>query len=153
MADQTDKHPGGRPLPFETLEELQHAIRAYFGEQNPHVATRKKRRMADDGTYFWTDEEYMTEQKPLTMAGLARALGIDRRTLKNYADRDEFFPAIDQARARCEEYAEQQLFIGNANGAKFNLSNNYDDWRDKSTVDGEQKLIIETRKYDDNDQD
>jgi hypothetical protein len=110
--------------------------------------------MKDDGTYYWVDEEHMTVQKPLTMSGLARALGITRQKLLNYEAKDEFFDAIRQARLWCEEYAETQLFVGNANGAKFSLSNNYDGWRDRSTVDGEQKLIVETRKYDgDNDQD
>jgi hypothetical protein len=98
MAEQEDKHPGGRPLAFETVEELQDAIRAYFGEQSPHVATHKKRVLKDDGTYFWVDEEYMTEQKPLTMAGLARALGITRQTLLNYETKDEFLARYNKRR-------------------------------------------------------
>ena len=33
--------------------------------------------------------------------------------------------SLGQAKRRTEEYAESQLFEGNANGAKFNLTNNH----------------------------
>lgn len=134
-APPPEKHPGGRPLRFETVAQLDDEIRAYFGMQEAHIAVRKKRMTGEDGKPFWVDEEYMTERRPVTMSGLARALGVDRVTLKNYAERDEYFNSIAQAKRRCEEYAEMQLFEGNSNGAKFNLTNNYADWSDKQAID------------------
>jgi hypothetical protein len=134
------KHPGGRPLKYETVEALDRAINAYFDMCDPHT----QRRVVDcgineKGETIWREREVMTEQRPYTISGLANALGVTRQTLLNYADREEFFDSIDRAKSRCEEYAEQQLFEGNANGAKFNLINNYrgkhQDWSDKHEID------------------
>jgi hypothetical protein len=53
--------------------------------------------------------------------------------------RDEFFPSVQAAIDRCQEYAESQLYGPYANGAKFNLINNYrgeyQPWTDKHEVD------------------
>jgi len=69
------------------------------------------------------------------MSGLARVLGVHRATLINYKDRPEFFDSIAGALAECEEYAEEQLFVGrSANGAAFALRNNYG-WTDKREVE------------------
>src|SRR5688572_15029963 len=88
---------------------------------------------------MWTTREIMTEQRPYTMSGLARALGLSRQALLEYSERDEFGDSIAAAKQRCEEYAESQLFGPYANGAKFNLINNYrgkhQDWAEKSEVD------------------
>jgi hypothetical protein len=114
------KHPGGRPRLFQSVQELEAKIKAYFNE---------------------CDEK----GRPYTISGLAYHLDIDRRTLLNYAKTDEFFPTISRARERCEGYAEEQLFIGNDRGAKFSLMNNYG-WRDKQeaeiTVNGDVALVI-----------
>jgi hypothetical protein len=69
---------GGRPLKFETPEALQNACDSYFATED-HV----------------------------TLSGLALHIGIDRRSLINYADRDEFFPIIKNARQKVEAHYEK----------------------------------------------
>lgn len=136
------KHAGGRPLKFETVDDLDLAIQKYFDKCDPHVETRMVATgHTTTGETMFEDRKVITDQKPYTMAGLARALALDRRTLLNYRNRDEFFPSIQAAKQRCEEYAESQLFGPYANGAKFNLINNYredpksTDWADRHEVD------------------
>lgn len=143
MAKQTDppvdegpKNPVGRPLLFKSVEELDVAIQRYFDLCDPHV----EKRIVDGGLNqkgetIWVHRGVLTEQKPYLMTGLARALGVDRKTLLNYKNRDEFFPSVAAALDRCEEYAEGNLFGPYSNGAKFALNNNYDDWVDKKAVD------------------
>ncbi len=145
---EPDKHAGGRPLKFETVEELERAIAKYFRDCDPHweykadwVLARKRNgelRKDKDGQNYYVrlKVRWRTEQKPYTLSGLARALGVDRKTVKNYGDRVEFLPTIQAARDRCEEYAEGQLFGPFARGAAFNLNNNYDDWRDRQELTG-----------------
>lgn len=126
----------GRPLKFETPEELQEKIDKYF-----ESCFRPVRVLLKDTSMYTnlTDEngDIVKEQyKPFTMSGLAYALGIDRRTLLNYSKKDEFFPTISRAKQRCEIYAEERLYDRDGNrGAIFSLTNNFNDWSDKQTVD------------------
>jgi hypothetical protein len=70
------------------------------------------------------------------MSGLARALGVDLDTLRNYRDNDLFGSIIRDAKHKCMEYAETQLFEGNDRGAAFNLKNNYkESWSDRQEID------------------
>lgn len=95
---------GGRPLKFETPEILQSAVNQYF------------------------------EQDKITLAGLAEHLNIDRQTLYNYAERNEFFDIIKKAREKVEARYEQRLiYENNPTGVIFALKNM--GWRDKSEVD------------------
>jgi DNA-binding XRE family transcriptional regulator len=104
------KHAGGRPLLFETVEDLETKVEEYF--------------------------KYCEEKdKPLTISGLALAIGCDRRTIVNYSNKEEYFPTIKKARQMCERFAEEYLFSGkNIAGAIFNLKNNYD-WKDRTETD------------------
>jgi hypothetical protein len=101
-------HPGGRPLKFKTPEELLEKGIAYFKD--------------------------MQEQKrPITITGLCIALGTFRDVLMDYQDErgEEFSNAVKTLKIFCENYAEEQLFIGkNAAGAIFALKNYK--WTDKS---------------------
>ena len=99
------KHPGGRPLAYDSPEKLLEAITGYFAQ----------------------------ETKP-TLAGLALALGIDRSTLYNYADRDEFFHIIKKARETVESIYEKRLIWDNSpTGVIFALKNM--GWKDKTETD------------------
>lgn len=99
----------GRPLKFKSKCELEMAI--------------------DD--YFMTCD---AEERPYTMSGLAVHLGVDRRTLLNYSNRERFFPAVKKARDRVESYAEEQLYLSNHTaGVIFNLKNNFG-WKDKAEI-------------------
>ncbi|MFC8008950.1 terminase small subunit [Streptomyces cinereoruber] len=135
-----EKHPGGRPLKFQTAVELEQAIKNYFALCDPHVEKQYQKIAVDgNGNPIFGLVDILTEQKPYTMSGLARAIGVDRKTLLNYSNKEEFFPTIQDAKDRCEEFVETQLFGPHANGAKFNLINNYQgkhqDWTDKHAVD------------------
>ena len=135
-----EKHPGGRPLKFKTVEELDQAINAYFDLCDPHTEQRLVEAGVNDrGETIFNKRAVLTEQKPYTVSGLALALGVTRQTLLNYRDREEYFDSIARAVQRCEAYAESQLYGPFANGAKFNLINNYrgehQDWTDKQSVD------------------
>lgn len=112
-----EKH-AGRPLKFKTVKELQVKIEAYF------VMCEEKK-------------------KPLTLSGLALALDVDRKTILNYSNKEEYFPTVKKARAMCENYAEERLFSGGqVAGIIFNLKNNYS-WEDKThqELSGEVKMM------------
>lgn len=80
--DQAPKHPGGRPLKFQTVEDLDLAIQNYFAEQDPHTMSALVETGRDSkGNMIFDTRTVLTEQKPYTMTGLARALGVDRKTL------------------------------------------------------------------------
>lgn len=101
----------GRPLLFKTVEELQNRIEGYW--------------------------EYCEEkEKPITMSGLAYYLDIDRNTLINYGNRDEFLGTIKKARARVQmDQDERMQTIGNPTaGIIFSLKNNFD-WTDKKETE------------------
>ena len=75
-------------------------------------------------------DEYFIEcertGEPYTITGLALALDLDRRSIVNYSDKDEFFPTIKKARLKIENYLEKRLIKDNScTGIIFNLKNNY----------------------------
>jgi hypothetical protein len=113
------KHPGGRPPIFKSVEELQEKIDAY--------------------------KEYLeTSGKPPTIAGLAYYTGIDRQTLYNYKEKDEFFGTIKKfVNWILSTYEEQAVEKGNA-GIIF-LMKNYG-YTDKQQVEttGEVTLRVKT---------
>ena len=129
-------HAGGRPRLFNTVEELENKITAYFDKCDPH----KENRLVEAGVNgrgetIFEQRDIMTEQKPYTMSGLARHIGIDRATLLNYGKKDEFFGTIEAARERCHEFAETQLYGRAATGAAFSLKNNWG-WKDRQELTG-----------------
>jgi len=122
MADA--KHLGGRPLKFTDVDDLERRINEYFD-------SRKMQRTVVDKHGNKVTEDYLL---PAHLTGLARALDCSRDTLLNYGKTDKFFVTIARARARCAEYAADQLYIGNDRGAKFDLINNYG-WQDRQVID------------------
>jgi hypothetical protein len=121
-----DKHPGGRPLKFETVEDLQQAIEEYFDycdNRIQHVYSPKQEKVIE-----------VIDPAPYTMSGLARHIGLSRQGLLDYANRDQFLDAIKAARERVHEDVESRLMEKNATGAIFNLKNNFG-WKDKTEQD------------------
>lgn len=120
---------------YKTKEEIQEKIDAYFdacegrplidGEGNP---------MLDK----WGNP-IMVGVKPLTITGLALALGFNsRQALLNYQGREEFNDTITRAKAKVEQYAEERLFDKDgANGAKFSLANNFEGWKEKQSIEAD----------------
>lgn len=97
----------GRPLKYETPEDLQKAIDSFFAE-----CTEK-------------------EEHP-TITGMAYHLGFaSRQALINYEEREAFHDTIKKAKLRVENYLEQRLFGSAPAGTIFNLKNNFG-WKDKS---------------------
>ena len=87
-------------LKYDNLQDLENGIDKYFAECD-------------------------AIDKPYTMTGLALSLNIDVRTLTNYGQNEDYFPAIHRARQRCIEYAENRLYDKDGvQGAKFTLTNN-----------------------------
>lgn len=123
---------GGRPMLYESKEELERKIEEYFDKCAGHMLED------DEGKPVlnkW-DEPVILGAKPPTMTGLALFLGFSgRQTLLNYHERQEFMDAITRAKSRIEAYAEARLYDKEGvNGAKFNLQNNFG-WRDKQEVE------------------
>jgi hypothetical protein len=123
----------GRPPMYKNKEEIQEKIDAYFEECKGKILT-------DDEGNIITDkygEAIYIDKKPLTITGLALALGFNsRQSLLNYQDKEEFVDTITRAKARVEQYAEERLFDKNgANGAKFSLANNFEGWKEKQEIE------------------
>jgi len=98
----------GRGLAFKSVEELNSKLENY--------------------------KEYLTKTgKPPTMAGLAYYLGIDRRTLYNYAEKAEFFHTIKNFRDWIMMTLEESA-IEKGNGGIVFLLKNYG-YTDQQNVD------------------
>ena len=129
----------GRPPMYKSAEEIQEKIDAYFKkcEGEPLVI---------DGVVA-TDkygEPIIVGKKPLTVTGLALALGFNsRQSLLNYQDKEEFMDTIMRAKAVVEQYAEERLFDKDgANGAKFSLANNFEGWKEKQQIEADVNAAV-----------
>lgn len=98
----------GRPLKFQSVEELQEKANAYFS------------------SCYDSDGKII---RPITITGLALALDTSRETLMNYEAREEFFDTIKRAKLRVENYAEERLYGPHPTGAIFALKQF--NWKDK----------------------
>lgn len=105
----------GRPLQYETKEELQDAVDKYF-KTDAYMGEGEDRQFAP------------------TMSGLARSLGLSRQGLIRYDHRDKFGDTIKNARAIVEEHLERRLYGNAVTGVIFNLKNNFD-WKDKQETE------------------
>ena len=137
----------GRPLMYKTKEEMQAKIDAYFEECKGVILTDNDGNAVTDkyGRPIYIDE------KPLTITGLALALGFNsRQALLNYQGKEEFNDTILRAKARVEQYAEERLFDKDgANGAKFSLANNFKGWKDKIEAEVSTDMNINIELSDD----
>lgn len=117
----------GQPLKFKTVELLDKAISKYFDD----ISKNNKLYLKHKG-----EKKNQYEEQIPTMSGLAVALGVDRKTLVNYGNKDAYFHTIKKARSLIEEVMEQRLMKGKGStiGHIFALKNNYD-WHDKQEQD------------------
>lgn len=117
-----EKKAVGRPRVFNSQEELEQKIMEYWQrcEQN---------------------------NKPYTLSGLALWIGVDRKTLYNYSEKDEFFPTIKKAKDIVEASMEERALTGenNVTFSIFALKNNFG-WRDKQEIEhsGETSVNVNT---------
>ena len=98
-------------LKYKTEEQLKKGIDAYFKDCEKRKA-------------------------PYTMSGLALALGIERKTLVNYAEREMFYSLIKDAKDKVQKQLEENALCGKGNSTFtiFNLKNNYG-WTDEQKVE------------------
>lgn len=120
------KNRGGHPPKYSRPEDMQAQIDAYFKDCEGHVLTDKDGQPMRDKFGY----PIILDQKPLTVTGLALALGFtSRQALLNYQARPAFRAIVERAKLRIENYAEMRLYDKDgANGAKFNLQNNFRHW-------------------------
>ena len=100
----------GAPFKFQTPNDLQIAVDAYFA--NP-------------------------DSKPWRMSGLAYDLGVSRVCLLDYKNRSRYGKIVERAKEKIEASIEAYLLEKggpNPTGVIFNLHNNYA-WRQKSEQD------------------
>lgn len=118
----------GRPLIFKSVKDIEDKIEEYFNYCDNRLVQGYDNKTNKQFAYI--------SPEPYTMSGLAYYLGIDRRTLLNYSNKDEYFPTIKKARDRVEMDIDRRLNDKNAftPGLIFNLINNFD-WKQKSEVD------------------
>lgn len=102
----------GRPPAYETKEELEKAIEAYF---------------SSDDAYITIGEESVFAPG---IAGLAYHLGVSTETLRRYGEDDKFCATIKHAKQRIEMSLEKRLHCTAVTGTIFNLKNNFG-WKDK----------------------
>ena len=130
----------GRPRKFETVEEMQVAIDAYFdacAARTIEVVTRKG------------DLITIKRPEPYTVTGLALALDLCRQSLLNYEGDPEFVDTIKKAKERIHHDLERRAYDGEGStaGVIFGLKNNYH-WKDSQEIThpGPQKIIVEYAK-------
>ena len=131
------KNKIGSPPKYKTPEEMQKVIDKYFKDCDGEYIILDGCAVTDkDG------HPVKTKERPLTITGLALALGFtSRQALLNYEGKPEFVDTIKRAKAKVEQYAEERLFDKDGvNGAKFNLSNNFKGWSEKQQIDSKVNL-------------
>lgn len=104
--------PAGRPLQYDSAEQMQEAIDRYF-------ATDAYIEMGDAKMFAPTVE------------GLAYALHLSRQGLLNYEGKPEFVDTVKRAKQKIAIALEQRLYGQAVTGAIFNLKNNFG-WKDKT---------------------
>ena len=119
--------PAGRPRKFDTPEEMQREITAYFD--------------------VCKSKDYLP-----TICGLALALGFtSRQSLLDYEGySDQFFDAIKRAKLQIEEGYERHLIKGrNAAGPIFALKNF--NWKDHQDINlgGQKDNPVQIVRFDD----
>jgi hypothetical protein len=117
----------GRPLKFQSVEELQQKIEDYFEMCNKTIVKKVLNK----------NQEIIAEvSKPYTITGLAEWLDTNRQTLINYEEREEYFDTIKRAKAKIEACYEERALLGDNNPVVsiFTLKNNFN-WKDKHETD------------------
>ena len=117
-----------RPLKLKSAKEVQSKIDEYFAYCDNRI--RQVYSAKSEGVIEVLDPA------PYTMSGLAVSLGIDRRTLLNYSNKEEFFPTIKAARDKVEADVEERMNDKQTftPGLIFNAKNNFG-WKDRTEQD------------------
>ena len=113
-------------MKFPTPEAMKEAIDKYFEDCEGQPLTDENGQVVLNK---YGDPVYIGV-KPLTITGLALALGFtSRQALLNYQGRGKYKEIVEAAKLRIENYAETRLYDKDGwNGARFNLQNNFRNW-------------------------
>lgn len=117
----------GRIRKWPTVEHLKYEVDKYF-----ESCLSRKWVAEKDATGAEIMVEEVEQVEPFTLSGLALALKITRSGLLYWegADEDYFF-VIQEARSRCEAYAEKRLYESKSiAGVMFSMKNNFEGWND-----------------------
>lgn len=148
-----EKNPVGCPPKYKSVEEMQAKIDEYFADCAGRYITDEEGNLMTDKYGNPVKEQ----EKPLTITGLALALGFTtRQALLNYQGKDDFVDTITRAKLFIENYAETRLYDKDGcNGAKFNLSNNFNGWNEKQQIEADVKndVTINIELVDEDDED
>ena len=122
------KHAGGRPPLFKTVKEIEIKIEDYFNYCDNRIKTIYSDKTGDD--------IQISDPEPYTMSGLAYYLGMDRQTLLNYNNKEQFFDTIKKAKSRVEMNLDARMNDKSTftPGQIFNAKNNFG-WKDQSEHD------------------
>ncbi len=110
--------PAGRPLKFDSPDQMQKAIDAYFEA---------------------------TPEDEVTITGLALALGTYRSTLIDYEKRDEYSNTIKTAKQRVEHSYERALRKNGRAGEIFGLKNF--GWTDKRQTEHSGEVSVKAVEH------
>lgn len=102
----------GRPLKYKTEKELSEAIEKYFKN---------------------------TPEREWTVTGLAMTIGLDRKALVEYGNKEEFSNTIKKAKEKVQESYEKDLRRYGRSGDIFALKNF--GWKDKQEVESTNENI------------
>jgi len=133
----TEKHAGGRPRKYETVEEMEERIDAYFAKCDERVV----RVVVGDKS----NKELVDVPRPetYTVQGLSVFLDLSREGLLEYEKREEFSDTIKHARARIEANKVTHMLDGDGPvaGYIFDLKNNCG-WKDKHEIDQKTHMVF-----------
>lgn len=129
---------GGRPPAYESVEELQQAVDAYFvyiegesHEEEVEIEVKKKGKVEKVKVKQQVWDRY---PEPATVTGLALYLGFcSRQSLYDYEKDAKFSYIIKKGKARIEHNYEKALHGEKPTGAIFALKNM--GWDDKTQLD------------------
>jgi len=122
----------GRPLKYETPEEMQRIIGLYFLACRVHQEDDIGR--LDDLDEYDKEVVDLIEDVYPTVSGLAYTLGMSTEALRNYEEKGEFLATVKRAKQRIEMSLEQRLALPAVTGSIFSLKNNFG-WKDKTELE------------------
>lgn len=135
--------PAGRPAIFETDEELQDKVVAYFEYIKGDFHNETEIVKGEPVTRTICDRHSETP----SITGLALFLGFEsRQSIYDYESKGEFSYTIKRARLRVEASYEQFLLTQASTGAIFALKNF--GWKDKSEVESSGSMSLYFDKQD-----
>ena len=125
-----EKHAGGRPRKFQSVEEMERAMEAYFLECDERVKT------VVTGPPTNRQIQTVAMPTPYTIQGLVVALDLTYEGFAEYERRDEFSATVKRAKATVEANKVIHMLDGDGFGAGyiFDLKHNHG-WTDKREVE------------------